>query len=84
MDCSLPGSSIHGIFQARVLERGAIAFSVTFLRKARYSLLLLAVLVLEQIKLSTEVLPADSCKCPMGPIQRGEIADLVSVVKLLI
>ena len=27
MDCSLPGSSIHGIFQARVLERGAIAFS---------------------------------------------------------
>ena len=27
MDCSLPGSSIHGIFQARVLEWGAIAFS---------------------------------------------------------
>ena len=25
MDCSLPGSSIHGIFQARVLEWGAIA-----------------------------------------------------------
>ena len=29
MDCSLPGSSIHGIFQARVLEWGAIAFSAT-------------------------------------------------------
>ena len=28
MDCSLPGSSIHGIFLARVLEWGAIAFSV--------------------------------------------------------
>ena len=28
MDCSLPDSSIHGIFQARVLEWGAIAFSV--------------------------------------------------------
>ena len=28
MDCSLPGSSIHGIFQARVLEWGAIAFSL--------------------------------------------------------
>ena len=28
MDCSLPGSSIHGIFQARVPEWGAIAFSV--------------------------------------------------------
>ena len=27
MDCSLPGSSIHGIFQARVLEWGAITFS---------------------------------------------------------
>ena len=28
MDCSLPGSSVHGIFQVRVLEWGAIAFSV--------------------------------------------------------
>ena len=44
MDCSLSGSSIHGIFQARVLEWGAIAFSegrkihsVNFLR-ARSSL----------------------------------------------
>ena len=27
MGCSLPGSSIHGIFQARVLEWGAIAFA---------------------------------------------------------
>ena len=27
MDCSLPGSSIHGIFQARVLEWGAMSFS---------------------------------------------------------
>ena len=28
MDYSLPGSSVHGILQARVLEWGAIAFSV--------------------------------------------------------
>ena len=28
MDCSLPGSSVHGIFQARVLEWVAIAFSL--------------------------------------------------------
>ena len=28
MDCSPPGSSVHGIFQARVLEWGAIVFSV--------------------------------------------------------
>ena len=27
MDCSLPGSSVHGVFQARVLERVVIAFS---------------------------------------------------------
>ena len=27
MDCSPPGSSVHGIFQARVLEWAAIAFS---------------------------------------------------------
>ena len=27
MDCSLPGSSVHGIFKARVLQWGAIAFS---------------------------------------------------------
>ena len=29
MDCSLPGSSVHGISQARVLEWGAIAFSIS-------------------------------------------------------
>ena len=28
MDCSLSGSSVHEIFQARVLEWGAIAFSL--------------------------------------------------------
>ena len=33
MDCSLPGSSIHGIFQARVLEWGAIAFSNVYTKK---------------------------------------------------
>ena len=31
MDCSLTGSSVHGIFQARVLEWGAIAFSISML-----------------------------------------------------
>ena len=42
MDCSLPGSSAHGIFQARVLEWGAIAFSnYTLLEDIEYSSLLL-------------------------------------------
>ena len=31
VDCSLPGSSVHGIFQARVLEWGAIAFSTSMI-----------------------------------------------------
>ena len=34
MDCSLLGFSIHGIFQARVLEWGAIAFSVVVQRES--------------------------------------------------
>ena len=35
MDCSLPGSSIHGIFQAKVLEWGAIPVST----KSKYRFL---------------------------------------------
>ena len=42
LDCSLPGSSIHWIFQARVLEWGAIAFSVCV------TLLLLLLLLLSR------------------------------------
>ena len=36
LDCGLPGSSIHGIFQARVLEWGAIAFSKELLRVGQF------------------------------------------------
>ena len=36
-DCSLPGSSIHGIFQARVLEWGAIAFSAVVVLERTYA-----------------------------------------------
>ena len=39
MDCSLPGSSVHGIFQARVLEWGAIAFSVKTLKKILFTVM---------------------------------------------
>ena len=40
MDHSLPGSSVHGIFQARVLEWGAITFSESILKEVNpeYSL----------------------------------------------
>ena len=40
VDCSLPGSSIHGISQARVLEWGAIAFSNYILIQKRLKFLL--------------------------------------------
>ena len=38
MDCSPPGSSVHGIFQARVLEWGAIAFSGPYVARLIVSL----------------------------------------------
>ena len=39
VDCSLPGSSVHGIFQARVLEWGAIAYSDLFATAVQTDLL---------------------------------------------
>ena len=39
MDCSPPGSSVHGIFQARGLEWGAIAFSEMKFKRLQISLL---------------------------------------------
>ena len=42
MDCSPPGSSVHGIFQARVLEWGAIAFSKPALKGYGFSAAALA------------------------------------------
>ena len=36
MNCSPPGSSVHGIFQARVLEWGAIAFSKIYTVETYY------------------------------------------------
>ena len=41
MDCSLPGSSVHGIFQARALEWGATAFSASYHYKKSQSLLVI-------------------------------------------
>ena len=38
MDCSPPGSSIHGIFQARVLEWVAIAFSAFVIRELQINI----------------------------------------------
>ncbi|CAI9178504.1 unnamed protein product [Rangifer tarandus platyrhynchus] len=46
MDCSPPGSSVHGIFQARVLEWGAIAFS----GKICYIVLIFLIFALDLLK----------------------------------
>ena len=40
MDCSLPGSSVRGIFQARILEWGAIAFSILQASRTQFKCLL--------------------------------------------
>ena len=45
MDCSLPGSSIHGIFQAWVRESVAIAFSPSFLNEKKKKKLYIVVII---------------------------------------
>ena len=40
MDWSLPGSSVHGIFQARVLECGAIAFSAELFNSIQFRIII--------------------------------------------
>ena len=64
MDCSLPGSSIHGIFQARVLEWGAIAFSVGLLSYNTNTLIIQAYFNLVSIRTPNQdvcVLVTQSC-----------------------
>ena len=56
MDCSLPGSSVHGIFQARVLEWGAIAFSHEDYKSMQIFIILISVLCFDAIISSYEVL----------------------------
>ena len=60
MDCSLSGSSIHGIFQARVLEWGAIAFS------ASSAYLVLIVLAKRGKKYRTLSMPFFTFLCCIG------------------
>ena len=79
MDCSLPGSSVHGILQARVLEWGAIAFSlsrlvITFLpRKKRLLISWLqspSAVILEPQKIKSvtvSIVSPSICHQLMGP-----------------
>ena len=70
MDCSLPGSSVHGIFQARVLEWGAIAFSMTNLDsilKSRDITLLTKIYIVKAM-----VFPVAMYRCESWTIKKAE------------
>ena len=64
MDCSLPGSSIHGIFQARVLEWGAIAFSIL---NVNAHINYLGILLRYRFKFSSLEVGPESCICKKFP-----------------
>ena len=68
MDCSLPGSSAHGIFQARVLEWGAIAFSTYTLANAR-KLGFHTLSVEDPLLLNIYQQTRSDCKWPSGPLR---------------
>ena len=54
MDCNLPGSSIHGIFQARVLEWGAIAFYSAYVAFKCVYMLYVHTHIIEKLEEKTE------------------------------
>ena len=69
MDCSLPGSSIHGIFQARVLEWVAIAFST-----CRYELNTFFLLVsLERLLTFLSFVSSSLCICDPGSKEMRQV-----------
>ena len=57
MDCSLPGSSVHEIFQARVLEWDAIAFSIRPMNQGK-----LEVVTQEMAKVNIDILGISELK----------------------
>ena len=75
MDCSLPGSSVHGISQARVLEWGAIAFSII---KAIYDKLT-ANIILNGEKLKAFPLKSGIREgCPLSPLLFNIILEVLA------
>ena len=64
LDCSLPGSSVHGIFQARVLEWGAIAFSNQEIRKTLLISMMIMVTMMSLVCLTPS-------KASSGMVTRG-------------
>ena len=68
MDCSPPGSSVHGIFHAKVLEWGDITFSHLNIKKAIYDKPT-ANIILNGKKLKAYPLKSGKrCRCPLSPL----------------
>ena len=68
MDCSLPGSSIHGIFQARVLEWGAMGHKKTHISEtslAVYSRNWIKLLVPHRDHITVNIINHWNCVCPV-------------------
>ena len=75
MDCSLPGSSVHGIFQARVLEWVAIAFS------AHASKMILKILEARVQQYMNRELPDVQTGFRKGRGTRNEIANICWIIE---
>ena len=76
MDCSLPGSSIHGIFQGRVLEWGAMAFSrfEIYIHTKIFTLILIVTLFII-------VKTCQQPRCPSGGESNSDIFSKWNVIK---
>ena len=80
MDCSPPGSSVHGIFQARVLEWGAIAFSDLSIVKAIYDKPI-ANIILNGEKLKAFPLKLETRQgCPISPLLFNIVLEVLATV----
>ena len=67
MDCSLPGSSVHGIFQARVLEWGAIAFSRCVAGGSQIGMHRLSPFKSQEVPINPNHVTATFVHCPPTP-----------------
>ena len=64
MNCSLPCSSVHGIFQARVLEWGAIAFSLGHYRETLLLISYFFIIFLDSIYMPSVQFSSVTQSCP--------------------
>ena len=83
MDCSPPDSSIYGIFQARVLERGATAFSNTFINPYKIFKLFLIPKPMESNKsqLNFRTIATPECQESSG---HGRDIETITIIFILI